>query len=98
MPGGYHRPENFPKRCVAYTGTHDNETIVGWFKNSPVKDRRRALAMLKATPKDVHWRMIQAAMKSVADTVISGADYFFGLRRHIDASGEARTAAKTEAG
>ena len=28
----YHLPHNFPRRCVAYTGTHDNDTIVGWFE------------------------------------------------------------------
>src|SRR5205823_9052734 len=29
--GEYHLPHNFPRRCVAYTGTHDNDTAVGWF-------------------------------------------------------------------
>ena len=31
--GRYHRPESYPENCVAYTGTHDNETLVGWLNS-----------------------------------------------------------------
>ncbi|KKK58344.1 hypothetical protein LCGC14_3045370, partial [marine sediment metagenome] len=27
-----HQPHNYPRHCVVYTGTHDNNTTIGWFK------------------------------------------------------------------
>lgn len=35
-------PHNFPKNCVAYTGTHDNDTIIGWFQTAPRDDVNKA--------------------------------------------------------
>ena len=40
--GEYHLPHNYPRRCVAYTGTHDNDTIVGWFAQLAQSQRPRA--------------------------------------------------------
>jgi 4-alpha-glucanotransferase len=81
-PGGeYHLPHNFPRRCVAYTGTHDNDTAAGWFASlaqrnghpgAPSSDeRRKAVRYLNLRdPKQIAWAMIRAAMLSPADTVI----------------------------
>jgi 4-alpha-glucanotransferase len=79
--GGYHLPHNFPRRCVAYAGTHDNDTIVGWFRSlaernghpgAPSSDeRRKAVRYLNVRDeKQIAWAMIRAAMLSPADTVV----------------------------
>jgi len=46
--GDYHRPHNFPRGCVAYTGTHDNETIAGWFQNVSRRANRKSDAAARA--------------------------------------------------
>lgn len=38
-----HRPHNYPRRSVAYTGTHDNDTLLGWFKSLPKSSAVRVL-------------------------------------------------------
>ena len=79
--GEYHLPHRYPRRAVAYTGTHDNNTTAGWFadlvqRNGHVgsalsAERDKALEYLEAnTASRVPWQMIRAAMASVADTVI----------------------------
>ena len=87
--GGYHLPHGFPRRCVAYTGTHDNETIVGWFqklckaarkKGSPAAaELVRVKKYLNSTGEDIHWSFIRALMQSVADTVIFPMQDILGL-------------------
>ena len=90
-PGGdYHLPHRYPRRCVAYTGTHDNNTIAGWFeelakRNGHVSERDKAMHYLRATsPAGVPWEMIRAAMMSVAETVV------FPIQDVLGLGGEAR--------
>ncbi len=81
----YHAPHNFPKNSVAYTGTHDNATVRGWFdqlkpsRNSKLSERQRALAYLNATPKTLHWDMIRALLASSADTAVVPMQDVLGL-------------------
>jgi 4-alpha-glucanotransferase len=93
--GQYHLPHNFPRRCVAYTGTHDNDTIVGWFRqlaesnghpvSEKTQERTKALRYLGVRdPKNIHWAMIKSAMLSPAETVIFPVQDVLGL------GGEAR--------
>jgi 4-alpha-glucanotransferase len=87
--GEYHLPHNYPRRCVAYTGTHDNETAAGWFARLAQSnghaphlkhERTKALRYLNARgPRDIHWAMIRAAMLSPADTVIFPVQDILGL-------------------
>jgi 4-alpha-glucanotransferase len=87
--GSYHLPHSFPRRCVAYTGTHDNETIVGWFQalrkaarkaGSPAAAQlNRVLAYLDSNGQDIHWSFIRTLMQSVADTVIFPVQDILGL-------------------
>jgi 4-alpha-glucanotransferase len=85
-PGGeYHLPHTYTSRSVAYTGTHDNDTTVGWFKslssrNGQAGERRKTLEYLSARgAQDVHWQMIRSAMLSVADTVVFPVQDLLGL-------------------
>lgn len=64
-------PHNFTKECVVYTGTHDNDTTVGWFQESASdRDRERALAYMDVDGSDIAWDMIRLAWASVANTAI----------------------------
>lgn len=70
-------PYTYDKNCVVYTGTHDNETVLGWYKNMKRKDRAVAKRYLGITSsKQVCDRMIRECLSSVADTaVIPMQDY-----------------------
>jgi 4-alpha-glucanotransferase len=79
--GEYHLPHRYPRSAVAYTGTHDNQTAVGWFKSLAHDSdrRRRALEYLGAMPATIHLDMIRALMTSVANTVIFPVQDLLGL-------------------
>lgn len=70
-------PHNYEHNCVVYTGTHDNDTTVGWFNSIPASDRHFAARYLHlAGRKNACWEFIRAALSSVADTaVIPMQDY-----------------------
>ena len=66
-------PHNYPKNCVAYTGTHDNEPISYWFASleKGAQDKVRAYLCDRFTPEPlVHKAIICSVMQSAADTVI----------------------------
>ncbi len=78
-----HAPANYPANCVAYTGTHDNNTIQGWYYQEAKPHERASIGMVlqkKVTLKDLHWIMIEVLMRSKADTVIVPMADFLGLR------------------
>ncbi len=73
-------PHNYPRRRVAYTGTHDNDTVAGWC-NAGVGDsprtpavveraRARALAYVGGDGCEIHWDFVRTLLVSVADTAI----------------------------
>ena len=73
-------PHNFPQNCVAYTGTHDNDTTVGWYQESGTDDERTAvLRYLGIGGDDFQWSMIRLAFASVADTAIIPLQDVMGL-------------------
>lgn len=59
-------PHRYTEDCVAYTGTHDNDTTVGWWKNCGEKERASASAYFGDSPDGMHWGMIRAAETSIA--------------------------------
>jgi len=68
-----HVPANYPTNCVAYTGTHDNNTVQGWYYQEAKEHERaniKAVLGLKPHPRVLHWQMIDVLMKSRADMVI----------------------------
>jgi 4-alpha-glucanotransferase len=62
-----HSPHRHPPRSVVYTGTHDNDTTLGWFATAGEDERRRVLTYLGATPDSITAAMIRAAYGSVAE-------------------------------
>lgn len=83
-------PHNYIKNSCVYTGTHDNDTTVGWFESTPgegsqrdleqiAKERNFCLKYLNSDGAEIHWDMIRAALASVADTAIIPMQDLLGL-------------------
>ena len=64
-------PHNYPRNCVVYTGTHDNDTVRGWYASAPEQERAYARAYLDCGHEhELPWAMIRALTASAADTTI----------------------------
>jgi len=72
-------PHNYTNDSVAYTGTHDNDTSRGWYKNVPRNIRHHLRKYLSSNGREVHWDMLHAVWSSVADTAIAPAQDILGL-------------------
>jgi len=69
-----HLPHNHPERCVAYLGTHDNDTMAGWL-NSAGEDAAYAAEYLRLGCESSHWDALCALWSGVARlTVVQGQD------------------------
>ena len=85
-----YRPYNYPPNCVVYTGTHDNNTTIGWFKADDVKDstqskeerereKQVALTYLGTDGHEINWDFIRLALMSRANTAIIPMQDILGL-------------------
>jgi 4-alpha-glucanotransferase len=75
-------PHNYVKNCVAYTGTHDNNTVRGWFETEATPDDKQRLFRYvgrELSVDEVHWELIRLAMMSVANLVIIPLQDILGL-------------------
>ncbi|MDQ4077496.1 MAG: 4-alpha-glucanotransferase [Chloroflexota bacterium] len=72
-------PHNYVQNTVAYTGTHDNETTLGWYKDLDEVTRERVLSYFDTTEEWVVHDMLRAIISSVADTAIVPLQDIFGL-------------------
>jgi 4-alpha-glucanotransferase len=63
-------PHNHEPDTVVYTGTHDNDTVAGWWAKASDHERHFARGYLATDGHDMPWTMIRAAMSSVADTAV----------------------------
>ncbi|MCI9178690.1 MAG: 4-alpha-glucanotransferase [Lachnospiraceae bacterium] len=75
-------PHNYTKNCVVYTGTHDNDTLRGWFEKMPEQDRFMALEYINGRNGDgpwVNWDFIRLALASVANLAIIPVQDYLGL-------------------
>jgi len=84
------RPHNYERQLAAYTGTHDNDTTVGWWNSSGIGDSTRnaddvakehafARAYLNFTDEPIHWVLIRSILASVADLAIIPLQDLLGL-------------------
>lgn len=77
---GDYLPHNYPYNCVAYTGTHDNDTMVGWLEHVDKEDLAFAKKYLNiCTAENLHWIFIRHTLASVADTAIIPIQDYLGL-------------------
>jgi len=75
-----HLPHNHTRDVVVYTGTHDNDTTVGWFANlSQGQERDLCLEYLRSSGQEIHRDLIRAAFASVAETAIIPLQDVLGL-------------------
>ncbi len=72
-------PHNYRRDVVVYTGTHDNDTVHGWWQNANPQEQHYAGSYLACAPHDVHWAMIRAASNSVANLAIFPMQDVLGL-------------------
>jgi 4-alpha-glucanotransferase len=79
-PGNPYLPHNYPRQTVAYTGTHDNNTALGWWQGLGRSEREAALRYLGPQAEtQIHWAMVRAVSQSVANTVIHPFADILGL-------------------
>lgn len=64
-------PHNYVGGCVAYTGTHDNDTAMGWYATASLEERDFSRRYLAREGTDFAWDLIRAAWSSVADWAIT---------------------------
>ncbi len=85
-----YRPDHVRTNTVVYTGTHDNDTTVGWFTSEPGKhdtrsaksvreERAAILDYLKTDGSEIHWDMIRVGMKSRASLCVFPVQDLLGL-------------------
>jgi 4-alpha-glucanotransferase len=78
-----HKPFNFIRNCVAYTGTHDNNTTAGWFAGGDrafaSDEIERAIDYLGVDEEEAVWGLIRVLLASVADTAILPMQDVLGL-------------------
>ena len=72
-------PHNYIRNCVAYSGTHDNDTTIGWYDSANRHEREFCFKYLNSDGRDIHWDFIRAIFESVADTAIIPMQDILGL-------------------
>jgi 4-alpha-glucanotransferase len=81
-------PHRYTKNSVVYTGTHDNDTLVGWLAakggnqeqaTAMRKERERARAYVAGSRKNLHWDMIRVLQMSTANTALFPMQDLLGL-------------------
>lgn len=72
-------PHNYTRASVVYIGTHDNDTVCGWWDSAPERQRAFAARYLAADRSNVHWAMMRACCNSVANTAIFQLQDVLGL-------------------
>ena len=73
-------PFNYPTNSVVYTGTHDNDTTLGWFNKRSPEAQEHVRQYLGCTSSDgIHWDLIRLAMSSVSDLAIIQLQDLMGL-------------------
>ena len=86
-PHDTHLPHEYVRNTVAYTGTHDNDTVVGWFQQRSREDasegekreRELCLKYLGTDGAEINWDFIRAAQMSVAALAVAQLQDVLGL-------------------
>lgn len=83
-PDNPYLPHHYPHNCVVYTGTHDNDTAVGWWQERATEEEKQQLARYVGCPSpedigEIHWLLIRLAFSSVANQAIVPLQDLLGL-------------------
>ena len=79
-PRNPHLPANYAHNTVAYTGTHDNDTCLGWYEDASGETQRQVQALADDVH-EIHWRMMEAVLHSPAGWAILPVQDVLGLGR-----------------
>ncbi len=83
--GSEYLPHRFSRDTVVYTGTHDNDTSLGWYRSlgrggrAGLDERRRLHAYLGASREPPHWQLIRLAYSSIAAVAVVPLQDCLGL-------------------
>lgn len=78
--GNPYLPHALPRNCLVYTGTHDNDTTVGWFNGRSPEERENVRRYLGYASADgIQWDLIRTAWSTVADWAIAPVQDLLGL-------------------
>ncbi|MCC6146137.1 MAG: 4-alpha-glucanotransferase [Anaerolineaceae bacterium] len=72
-------PHHYPHHCVAYTGTHDNDTSIGWYEKAPANECDFCRRYLSSPGSQIAWDMIRVVWSSPADMVLAPLQDFLNL-------------------
>ncbi|MDZ8226454.1 4-alpha-glucanotransferase [Nostoc sp. ChiVER01] len=73
-------PFNYRHNAVVYTGTHDNDTTIGWFNSATDYEKENLLLYLGCvSPEGIHWDLIRLALSSIANQAIIPLQDILGL-------------------
>ena len=78
-PDNVFLPNHYTENCVVYTGTHDNDTSIGWYKSAPPGETEFARSYLQSDGSDFAWDLIRAAWNSVAVFALAPMQDFLSL-------------------
>lgn len=79
-PNNHFLPHRHEHTSVVYTGTHDNDTSLGWWRNSSTAEERRAMQIYLATDGNLaNWDLIRSGMESIANTFVVPAQDLLNL-------------------
>lgn len=72
-------PHNYSQNSVAYSGTHDNDTAIGWYNTTNDEERHRARIYTRSSGENINWEFIRLGMLSVSDQAIFPLQDYMGL-------------------
>ena len=75
-------PHNLAKNCIVYPGTHDNNTVKGWFENEAAPEEKERLFQYlgrEVSNEDISWEFIRMAMMSVANLSVTSMQDLLSL-------------------
>ena len=80
-PGNAYLPHNYgSRRCVCYTGTHDNDTALGWYDHAPAAERTFAERYLGASGREeVRKALLRCGMGSTAELFVAQLQDYLAL-------------------
>jgi 4-alpha-glucanotransferase len=74
-----HLPHWYDRLSVAYTGTHDNDTLTGWYRSLPSGRKAEVRRYTRGKASDIHWACIQSVWASVSALAIVPMQDLLGL-------------------
>ena len=83
-PHNDYLPHSFPNtNCVCYSGTHDNNTTVGWYREADERTKDEVRCYMNTDGSQIHWDFIRTCFGTVAQKAIIPIQDLFGQDEHF---------------